>query len=178
MLGGRAADRHGRVPVIATSLLVSGVCCMVSPVVLGAEPLWLTAFCVLWGAAAVADSAVLTTATIEVADPRYTGTALTVQTALGFLLTVAGIATVPVVAAAVGWQTALVVLAVGPALGLPAVLALRRYLPTAAPAPSPVTFLIKPAEGLQAAGRGMTDCPCRPMIWGVLSPWPEGANDR
>ncbi len=43
---------------------------------------------------------------------------------------------------------------------------------------APVTFLIKPAEGLQAAGRGMTDCPCRPMIWGVLSPWPEGANDR
>ncbi|WP_224391149.1 SDR family NAD(P)-dependent oxidoreductase [Pseudonocardia sp. ICBG1293] len=43
---------------------------------------------------------------------------------------------------------------------------------------TPVTFLIKPAEGLQAAGRGMTDCPCRPMIWGVLSPWPEGANDR
>ncbi|MBN9794486.1 MFS transporter [Pseudonocardia sp. TMWB2A] len=137
VLGGRAADRYGRVPVIATSLLVSGVCCAVSPVVLGAAPLLVSAFCVLWGAAAVADSAVLTTATIEVADPRYTGTALTVQTALGFLLTVAGIATVPVVAAAVGWQTALVVLAVGPALGLPAVLALRRYLPTALPTPSP-----------------------------------------
>ncbi|WP_226350283.1 MFS transporter [Pseudonocardia sp. ICBG601] len=138
VLGGRAADRYGRVPVIATSLLVSGVCCAVSPVVLGAAPLLVSAFCVLWGAAAVADSAVLTTATIEVADPRYTGTALTVQTALGFLLTVAGIATVPVVAAAVGWQTALVVLAVGPALGLPAVLALRRYLPTALPTPSPL----------------------------------------
>ncbi|GAA1863966.1 hypothetical protein GCM10009772_44530 [Pseudonocardia alni subsp. carboxydivorans] len=137
VLGGRAADRYGRVPVIATSLLVSGVCCAVSPLVLGAAPLLVGTFCVLWGAAAVADSAVLTTATIEVADPRYTGTALTVQTALGFLLTVAGIATVPVVAAAVGWQTALVVLAVGPALGLPAVLALRRYLPTALPAPSP-----------------------------------------
>lgn len=137
VLGGRVADRYGRVPVIATSLLVSGVCCVLSPVVLGAAPLLVSAFCVLWGAAAVADSAVLTTATIEVADPRYTGTALTVQTALGFLLTVAGIATVPVVAAAVGWQTALVVLAVGPALGLPAVLALRRYLPTALPTALP-----------------------------------------
>ena len=42
----------------------------------------------------------------------------------------------------------------------------------------PVTFLIKPGEGLQATGHGMTCCPCRSMIWGVLSPWPEGANDR
>ncbi|WP_224391031.1 cupin domain-containing protein [Pseudonocardia sp. ICBG1293] len=50
--------------------------------------------------------------------------------------------------------------------------------PGLTPVTAPVTFLIKPAEGLQAAGRGMTDCPCRPMIWGVLSPWPEGANDR
>lgn len=41
-----------------------------------------------------------------------------------------------------------------------------------------VTFLIKPGEGLQATGHGMTCCPCRSMIWGVLSPWPEGANDR
>lgn len=146
VLGGRAADRYGRVPVIATALLVSGVCCVTSPFVIGAAPLLVSAFCVLWGAAAVADSAVLTTATIEIADPRYTGTALTVQTALGFLLTVAGIATVPVVAAAVGWQAALVVLAVGPVLGLPAVLALRRHLP-AAPAPS-VTLSAGPAAGL------------------------------
>ncbi|WP_226360263.1 MFS transporter [Pseudonocardia sp. ICBG1142] len=146
VLGGRAADRYGRVPVIATALLVSGVCSVVSPFVIGAAPLLVSAFCVLWGAAAVADSAVLTTATIEIADPRYTGTALTVQTALGFLLTVAGIATVPVVAAAVGWQAALVVLAVGPALGLPAVLALRRHLP-AVPAPS-VTPSAGPAAGL------------------------------
>ncbi|WP_405415702.1 MFS transporter [Pseudonocardia alni] len=167
VLGGRAADRYGRVPVIATSLLVSGVCCAVSPVVLGAAPLLVGAFCVLWGAAAVADSAVLTTATIEVADPRYTGTALTVQTALGFLLTVAGIATVPVVAAAVGWQTALVVLAVGPALGLPAVLALRRYLPTALPAPSPAAPFLSaaPADAptVELPRIAMDDRPTAPL---------------
>lgn len=38
----------------------------------------------------------------------------------------------------------------------------RRAAPThRGLAPRPVTFLIKPGEGLQAAGRGMTDCPCR-----------------
>lgn len=129
LLGGRAADRYGRVPVIATSLALSGACCLVSPLLLGAAPAVVAVFCVVWGAAAVADSAVLTTATLEVADPRYPGTALTVQTASGFLLTVAAIATVPVVADVVGWQAALLVLAVGPAVGLPAVLALRRHLP-------------------------------------------------
>ncbi|MEJ8278221.1 MFS transporter [Pseudonocardia spirodelae] len=132
VLGGRAADRVGRVPVVAAALALSGLCCAVSPLLLGAAPAVTTAFCALWGAAAVADSAVLTTATIEIADPRYTGTALTVQTALGFLLTVAAIATVPLVADLAGWRGALVVLAAGPALGLPAVLALRRHLPAPA----------------------------------------------
>lgn len=174
VLGGHAADRYGRVPVIATSLLVSGVCCAVSPVVLGTAPLLVSAFCVLWGAAAVADSAVLTTATIEVADPRYTGTALTVQTALGFLLTVAGIATVPVIAAAVGWQTALVVLAAGPALGLPAVLALRRYLPIALPTPSPSHPFLSaaPADAptVELPRIAMDDRPTAPLSRAVDGP--------
>ena len=42
----------------------------------------------------------------------------------------------------------------------------------------PVTFLISPDEGLQATGLGMTCLPLSLMIWGVLSPWSEGANDR
>lgn len=138
VLGGRAADRYGRVPVIATALALSGACCLLSPLLLTAPPGVVALFCVVWGVAAVADSAVLTTAALEVADPRYPGTALTVQTALGFLVTVAGIATVPVVADVVGWRAALFVLGAGPALALPAVWAVRCHLTGRVPV-EPVT---------------------------------------
>ena len=50
-------------------------------------------------------------------DQRYVGTALTVQTAVGFLLTVVTINAVPYVVDAVGWRVAVALLAVGPAAG-------------------------------------------------------------
>ena len=52
-----------------------------------------------------------------VVDQRYVGTALTLQTAFGFLLTVVTIQLVPVVAGAVGWPVAVALLSVGPLLG-------------------------------------------------------------
>ncbi len=124
--GGRAADRWGRVPTIVAALVVSGACCLLSPLAAAAPPVVTGLFCLVWATAAVADSPVLTTAAIEVADKRYTGTALTVQTALGFLLTVASIQLLPFVAAVTGWSAAMMVLAVGPIAGAVAVLRLGR----------------------------------------------------
>ncbi|WP_082398824.1 MULTISPECIES: MFS transporter [unclassified Pseudonocardia] len=171
VLGGRAADRWGRVPVIATALVASGLCCLLSPLLLGAAPVAVAVFCVLWGAAAVADSAVLTTATIEVADPRYPGTALTVQTALGFLLTVGGIATVPVLAGAVGWQASLAVLALGPVLALPAVLALRGRL-QADERPTTELYRLRRATGVAADPSGFAGDVARALPGGRSDPAP------
>jgi len=53
------------------------------------------------------------------------GTALTLQTSLGFLLTMASIQLVPHLVAVVGWRWAFVALAAGPALGIGA---MRRLL--------------------------------------------------
>jgi hypothetical protein len=85
----------------------------------------LTALCLLWGFAVVADSAQFSAAVTELADSRYVGTALTVQTCLGFLLTMASIAVVPRLTASLGWPVALASLAAGPAIGLVAMLRLR-----------------------------------------------------
>ena len=57
---------------------------------------------------------------------HYVGTALTLQTSLGFLLTCVSIYVVPAVAARWGWRWSMAVLAPGPALGVLAMLALRR----------------------------------------------------
>ena len=79
----------------------------------------------VWGASVVADSAQFSTALTELSDDNYRGTALAFQTGIGFLLTIVPIRFLPVMADAVGWGPAFAVLAIGPALGIAAMLRLR-----------------------------------------------------
>src|SRR4051812_22057255 len=88
------------------------------PLVFGAHPVLLCSWAVVLGAAVIADSAQFSAVLSEVIDPRYLGTALTAQVAIGFLITVLSIRLVPEVAAEVGWRWALMPLAAGPAIGV------------------------------------------------------------
>ena len=116
--GGLAADRYGRPRVTRIALLVSGACCLLSPLLFGA-PFWtLVIFGLVWGMAVIADSAQFSAMVSEFAPPHAVGTALTLQTSVGFLLTIATIQGVPLVAGAIGWQWAMVVLGLGPAAGI------------------------------------------------------------
>lgn len=85
----------------------------------------LLAIAAIWGATVVADSAQFSACVTELADPRYLGTALTLQICLGFLLTTASIALIGRLQHSVGWRSAFAVLAPGPALGVAAMLRLR-----------------------------------------------------
>jgi sugar phosphate permease len=80
----------------------------------------------VWGITVVADSAQFSAAVSELAPRDLVGTALTLQTSLGFLLTCATIYLLPKVAEVIGWRWSMSVLAIGPALGVWAMLALRR----------------------------------------------------
>ena len=72
----------------------------------------------IWGFAVVADSAQFSAMVTETADSAERGTALTLQTALGFSLTLVTIRGVPVLADWWGWRWSFMVLALGPALGV------------------------------------------------------------
>ena len=128
LVGGWAADRAGRAATAAAALAVSGACCLLSPLSFTAGRPWLLAFATVWGAAVIADSGVFSTLLSELADRRYLGTALTAQTAIGFLLTIVTIQLVPLIAAAVGWRYAFLALAAGPMAALPALTALNRQM--------------------------------------------------
>jgi MFS family permease len=130
VLAGRLADRLGRTRVTFWSLIVSGACCLTAGLFFH-RPGALTALCLLWGFAVVADSAQFSAAVSELTDPRYVGTALTLQTCLGFLLTLFTIRIIPPLADRFGWERAFLVLAIGPALGAWSMSRLRR-LPEAA----------------------------------------------
>ena len=123
---GAAADRLGRTRVTSASMVVSGACCLAAGALFGASPWLVVPFCLLWGFAIVADSAQFSACVTELAEPRYVGTALTLQTAVGFLLTVASIRLVPAWQEAWGWTWAFAPLAAGPALGTLAMQLLRR----------------------------------------------------
>lgn len=124
LVGGWGADRYGRSAAAVVALVVSGACCLLSPLAFAAGPAVLAVFCAIWGASVIADSGVFSTALSEAADSRYVGTALSAQTALGFALTVVSIQLVPLLADAIGWQFAFLLLAPGPVLGAIAMRAL------------------------------------------------------
>jgi hypothetical protein len=131
VLGGRAGDRWGLGRAAAAAMITSGSCCLLAAALYGG-PLWLLLpLLAVWGAAVIADSALFSAATTRVVDPQWTGTALTFQTAVGFLITVITIQGVPVVQEATSWPTAVALLGIGPLLGAVAMLRLSPVLASA-----------------------------------------------
>ena len=124
------ADRRGRTLTTIVSLAVSGGCALTAGL-LHAQPLGLTVLCIVWGIFVVADSAQFSAAVSELTSPLYIGTALTLQTTAGFLLTTVSIHLLPVIRDTVAPTAMFAVLALGPALGIAAMVRLRR-LPAAA----------------------------------------------
>jgi MFS family permease len=125
-VGGLLGDRIGRAETTAAALAVSGTCAILIGLLLDA-PAWVVLLVgLVWGFAVVADSAQFSTLVTEHADQAYVGTALTMQLAVGFTLTVATIWLVPFLEDAVGWRWTFAFLAPGPALGVVAMLRLRR----------------------------------------------------
>jgi MFS family permease len=134
---GAWADRFGRTRVTSWCLAVSGACCLLAGPLYG-HPALLTALCLVWGVAVVADSAQFSAAVTELSEPRWVGTALTLQTCLGFLLTLVTLRLVPALHEVVGWRWVFVALGPGPVVGILAMVRLRRH----------------PAAARMAGGRG------------------------
>jgi MFS family permease len=126
VIAGVSSDRLGRTTVTSASMLVSGGACVAAGFVFGASTLVVVPFVLVWGFAVVADSAQFSTAVSELAEDSYVGSALTFQTAIGYLLTLGSIQLTPIVADWVGWRWAFAPLAIGPLVGTVAMLTLRR----------------------------------------------------
>jgi MFS family permease len=120
------ADRIGKARVAAWAMIVSGACCALAGFIFTAPTPVLFLFATIWGVAVVADSAQLSALVAQFSPRDHVGTALTIQTCTGFLLTMASIRLLPVMAEAVGWRWAFVCLVPGPWLGALALRALMR----------------------------------------------------
>ncbi|HUQ48328.1 MAG TPA: MFS transporter [Gemmatimonadaceae bacterium] len=119
--GGLTADRSGRERLVTMALAVSGTCSLIVGLFFGA-PVWAIApVALVWGFFVIADSAQFSALVTESVPSHAVGTALTVQTSLGFLLTMLTIQGIPLIAARIGWQWSFAVLAAGPAFGIAAI---------------------------------------------------------
>lgn len=123
---GILADRIGKARVAGWSMVASAACALLAGFAFDAPLPWLTALVVLWGFTVIADSAQFS-ALVSIYTPRdHVGTALTVQTCAGFLLTMISIRLLPVIAASAGWQWTFLALVPGPVLGAVAMFRLAR----------------------------------------------------
>ena len=124
---GLLADRLGRTTITIAAMAISGTCAATIGFLYGGNPGWLVAVCLIWGISIVADSAQFSASIAELADRTRVGTMLTVQTALGFTLTLVTIHLMPYLVEAVDWRFAFMPLALGPIVGVIAMARLRAH---------------------------------------------------
>ena len=136
--GGWAAGRIGYRAVVTRAMLLSGACALAAGPAFAAPFAVVFGLALVWGFFVVADSAQFSALVTEVAPSHAVGTALTLQTSMGFLLTIVTIQLVPALVGVVGWRWTVGVLALGPAAGIAAI---RRLGPASG---SPET---QPARG-------------------------------
>jgi sugar phosphate permease len=124
--GGAVADRIGRERLVNYAMAASGACAVLIGFFFGWNPWLVGAIAWIWGFFVVADSAQFSALVTELAPQHAVGTALMLQTSLGFLLTVATIQLVPALESLWGWRWAFPALALGPAAGMWAMGRLRQ----------------------------------------------------
>ena len=122
---GWLADRIGRCTVTIWSLAISGSCALLVGLFFD-RPVLLTIICLVWGFAVVADSGQFSAAVSELSDPRYVGTALTMQTSTGFLVTIMTVQAIPVFVETLGWERVFILLTLGPIFAIASMWKLRR----------------------------------------------------
>ncbi len=125
VLAGAFADRFGRCRITIVSMAISGGCALAVGLI-PQVPAMVAAVCLLWGLTVVADSAQFSTAVSELCEQDYVGSALTLQTCAGFLLSAITIRAVPWLQSTAGNEIAFGMLALGPAFGIWSMARLRR----------------------------------------------------
>ncbi len=130
ILGGWWSQSVGSARVAATALAGSALCCLIFPMVASMVPGGLLLVLLAWGATVIADSPHFSALSAKACPPEIVGSALTLQNAIGFAITMVSIQIGTTVVETLGVLTAWLLLP-GPLLGLWGLAPLWRKKPTA-----------------------------------------------
>lgn len=123
VLAGIGGDAVGKARVAGGAMILSGTCALLAGLSFGRPLIVLVILAIVWGFSVVADSAQFSALVAQFSPRTHVGTALTLQTCVGFLLTMISMRLLPAVAESAGWKWAFLILVPGPFLGA---LAMRR----------------------------------------------------
>lgn len=123
---GKLADALGKAELTIVSMAISGSSAIAAAVVFGG-PVWLVlAVFVVWGLSVIPDSAQFSAMVADLAPPESSGSLMSLQTALGFALTIITVQATPLLAELIGWPGLFCVLALGPIVGIVSMSGLTR----------------------------------------------------
>ena len=119
VIEGYISQQYGAKKTAATALLLSGLCCLLSPLFL----IWSSfyafiSFLIFWGLVVVADSPLFSTLVAQNSDAKSKGTALTIVNTIGFSLTIVSIQFISFLQTQIPTTYLFMLLAIGPFLGL------------------------------------------------------------
>ena len=123
MLGGLLSQKFGAKKIATIALSVSGLCCLLSPIFLFADSVYIFfMFLFIWGLAATADSPLFSSLVAKNAPEYLRGTSLTLVNCIGFAITIVSIQLLNILSKEMNSHYLYMVLAIGPILGLWALL--------------------------------------------------------
>ncbi len=117
-IAGKVADKIGKAKLTILVMMLSGTFAMASALVFEGPVVLVFSVFVLWGLFIIPDSAQFSALVADLAPPERAGSLLTLQTALGFLLTIATVQLTPIVADFISWPGIFIVMALGPVAGI------------------------------------------------------------
>lgn len=117
-LGGMLSKSIGSAPVAAFELSVSGLCCLISPLMFFAPTPLFIVFLLVWGITVAGDSPQFSALNAATAPPQYVGSALTLANCIGFAITIVSIEIISGVAQWLPASMLFLVLTLGPLFGL------------------------------------------------------------
>lgn len=118
-ISGILSEKFGVARVARTALILSGICCLLSPLLLlFASEMVFIIFLVFWGVMVIADSPLFSTLIARSAPAEGRGTALTLVNSMGYAITILSIQLVSISQQLLSQQYIFLVLAAGPLLGV------------------------------------------------------------
>ncbi len=126
VLAGVLSIKKGSAKVAFSFLFISGIACLLSPILYtNSSAVFIAAF-LIWGLAVVADSAQFSTLNAQTCPKELKGTALTIVVCIGFLITIPSIQFIGYLNQILGTKWILTALCIGPLIGL---LSVRKLIP-------------------------------------------------
>lgn len=126
VVGGFWSARVGSRVVAQTMLVLSGICCLLSPLAMQLSFSFMLAFWCVWGFAVVADSPQFSALSAQTAPKEVVGSALTMINSIGFSITMVAVQITALMLNVIPVEWIMLILAPGPVLGICSLIWLKR----------------------------------------------------